>query len=244
MDSAGFLTWGSPTVTFAGSSASNYGVLGTTDSPSEILLPTYLNSFQVEQQNPPALVHLAIFDAVRHSIDKARRCIFAAKGGKVSRKAQLRIELTGDERSFDYTLAVYMYSRDISGDFGTRGRAEPSFDLSSLSRDADVTAAIHAAESRLSEVNEKFRAGVLKVLEERLVEKDSGGMFGRRSSQEKSGMFSKASFGFGGGSKVNYQALGGVAGPLVKEAKEVHLTLERVLLESIARSERTAVGSS
>lgn len=237
----GGFTYGSPVVTFAGSSSSNYGILGATDSPSDILLPTYLNSLQIEQQNPPALLHLSIFDGLRDSIDKARRCLFAAKGSKLKRKAQLRIELTGDERSFDYTLAVYMYSRDISGDFGTRGRAQPAFDLSTLSSDATVAAAVRAAESRLNEINDLFRKHVLGVLEERLVKGDKFG-HDEESSRLSSSFWRRPSFSFRGG-YADCPKLATFAGPWVKEAKEIHLTLEKVLLESIARFEKTAAGT-
>jgi hypothetical protein len=217
---------------YSGEENSNHALLTTSDSPSTIRLPTYISSFKVEQQNPRPLVHLHHFDALRATVTQARQYIFAHRAQKQAIKVQNRVELTGDERSFDYTLAIYFYGRDISGDFGVRQKAVEGVPKKSnaetvefLLKDRTAANVLEEAEKQLAEIEKHFRAAVLVPLEEQLVGK--GG-------NEGGGMLRRMSSGFGS-KGVNYEKLGKQAGPLILEAKEIHMRLERVVLEVLGQ---------
>lgn len=224
-------TFDSPSFTsslYTGESTSSHALLTSSDSPSTIRLPTYLNSFQIEQKNPPPLVHFPYFDALRNTITQARQYIFASRGQKQLVKAQNRVELTGDEKSFDYTLAIYFYSRNISGDFGVKpsdvetvsAKSNAEF-LEVLLKDKTAANVLEEAQEQLVEIEKQFRAAVLVPLEEQLVGK---------GSSEGGGMFRKMSSGFGS-KGVSYEKLGKQAGPLILEAKEIHERIERIVLK-------------
>jgi len=129
--------------------------------------------------------------------------------------------LSGDERNFDYTLALHLYgSPDLTGNFGTRPKNEGELSLplmSALMRDQVVATRVKSAKEKLAHLEESFRKGVVVQLEQNLLGKDgSGGISWLR----------RRSIGLIGGG-VDYKALAKCAGPVVTESKEIHLELER-----------------
>jgi hypothetical protein len=231
-------------ITAGGRATDDDGYLALSRSTRDILVPTYSNEVLLNAANPPPLVHLPTFDAMRSAITYARQLIFAlhAPHGTFG-NAQNRITLTGDARSFDYTLAHYMYeTRDVSGDFGVLAKGHPKFSAEQIAAVAEnpvVMARCKEAGQRLEKIELLWQKSVVHVLAAAVAAQEpgasgdhGGGFFGRRKS-------SLTSLGLNlGKGKVNYQSLAKVAGPLVLEAKEVHLWLEVCVMEVMRRQER------
>jgi len=214
------------TITTGGTQIDDVAILSASGSPDDIELPTYTNSFFIEQRNPEPLIRLDLFESLRKTIIHARQLIFAAyapRGGKV---IQNRVSLTGDERNFDYTLALHLYgSPDLTGNFGLKPKDMPTAALpqaNALMQNASVADHVSKARGKLTELEESFRKGVVVPLEQNLLGKGgNGGSWLRRKSM---GLI-------GGG--TDYKTLAKSAGPAILQAKDIHLELERCLLEAV-----------
>ena len=228
-------------ITSGGRATDDDGFIALSGSTRDILVPTYSNEVLLNTTNPPALVQLPTFDSLRSAITYARQLIFALHAPRGTfGNAQHRVTLMGDARSFDYTLAHYMYAtRDVSGDFGVLARGQAKFSAEQVAAVAEnpaVVARCKEAARRLEKIEMLWQKSVVEVLAAAAATQEPGssggssGFFGRRKS-------SLGSLGLGKG-KVNYQNLAKVAGPLVLEAKEVHLWLEVCVMEVIRRQER------
>lgn len=212
-------------ITTGGTQIDDVAILPSSGSPDDIEVPTYTNSFFIEQRNPEPLIQLDLFESLRKTIIHARQLIFAAHAprGKV---IQNRVSLTGDERNFDYTLALHLYgSPELTGNFGTKLKDMPTAAMpqaDALMRSASVADQVAKAKGQLAELEECFRKGVVVPLEQHLLGKEgSGGSWLRRKSM---GLI-------GGG--TDYKALAKSAGPVILQAKDIHLELERCLLEAV-----------
>lgn len=228
-------------ITSGGRGTDDDGFTALSGLTKDILVPTYSNEILLNTTNPPALIHLPTFDSLRSAITFARQLIFAlhAPHGTFG-KAQHRVTLTGDARSFDYTLAHYMYAtRDVSGDFGVLAKGQTKFSAEQVAAVAEYSAVVarsQEAGKRLERIEMLWQKSVVEVLAAAVAAQEPGGggsgFFGRRKS-------SLGSLGLSlGKGKVNYQNLAKVAGPLVLEAKEVHLWLEVCVMEVLRKLER------
>lgn len=213
-------------ITTAGTSIDDVAILPQSGSPDDIQLPTYTNSFFIEQRNPEPLVQLDLFEPLRKTIIHARQLIFAAyapRGGKV---IQNRVSLSGDERNFDYTLALHLYgSPDLTGNFGLRPKEMSTASLpqvNALMQDQSVAEQVSKAKMKLAELEESFRKGVVVPLEHNFLGKESGAASWLR----------RKSVGLIGGG-TDYKTLAKSAGPVILEAKDIHLELERCVLEAV-----------
>lgn len=214
-------------VTTAGLQSDDVAILSSDGSPDSIQLPTYSNSFIIEQRNPEPLVQLDLFEPLRKTIIHARQLIFAAyapRGGKV---IQNRISLSGDERNFDYTLALHLYgSPDLTGNFGVRQKNAlqallPQVDA--LMQDQTIVTRVNKAKETLALLQESFRKSVVVPLEQGLLGNQGGG--GSSWLRRKSiGLIGKG---------IDYKTLAMHAGPIVNESREIHLELEKCILEAM-----------
>ena len=98
----------------------------------------------------------------------------------------------GDARSFDYTLAHYMYAtRDVSGDFGVLARGQAKFSAEQVAAVAEnpaVVARCKEAARRLEKIEMLWQKSVVEVLAAAAATQEPGssggssGFFGRRKS--------------------------------------------------------------
>jgi len=191
---------------------------------SDITLPSYLSDTVLQNRYRTPLIRLAIFSDARDMIIRSRQLIFAVKEKPMKIGASHRITLLDDDRNLDHLIALAMQGRDLTGDFGERTESSPSLSKDVL-QDQGVVSAKQAARAKLSDVEEKWRVQVLEPLEQQYEawkKGSSGGMFRRKSS-------------VGEGVKVNYLQLSDLAGPLLREIRDVHDEVEAQLREVIAR---------